>query len=100
MAVIEAYAAGRPAIVSDIGGLREIVQQDKTGLKVLPGDQVALADALFSILTDGALADRLGKGSRAEYLGKYTPEHHYQKLMDVYRLAIDHRQSMGSAAAD
>lgn len=100
MAVIEAYACGRPAIVSDLGGLREIVLHEKTGLKVSVGDTIALTDALRRVLTDDALADRTGREARAEYLNKYTPEHHYQKLMNIYRFAMNQSHAVQSAAAD
>jgi len=45
-ALLEAAAAGRPAIVTDVPGCGDFVVDDKTGFVVAPGDVVALADAI------------------------------------------------------
>jgi glycosyltransferase involved in cell wall biosynthesis len=84
----EAYACGRPVIVSDIGALAELVP-DHSGLRVPPGQSEALAYALEQVLTDNGLIDRLAASARAEYLLKYTPDRNYSALMKVYRLAME-----------
>jgi glycosyltransferase involved in cell wall biosynthesis len=89
MTVVEAFAYGRPVVVSDIGGMREIVLQGKNGLKTPAGNQAALAEALRAVLTDHALADRMGEGAKAQYLARHTPEHNYAVLTAIYRFAID-----------
>jgi glycosyltransferase involved in cell wall biosynthesis len=50
----EAAAAGRPAIVSAVGGMREVVSDGETGLHVPAGDPRALATAVGALLDDGA----------------------------------------------
>ena len=70
--VIEAFAAGRPAIVSDFGAPGDIVEQGTTGLTFPRGDTQRLGEALRAVLTDGALADQMGRRARAEYEAKYT----------------------------
>lgn len=47
---LEAFAAGCPVIVSDAGGLAEVVQHELNGLVVPAGDAVALANALLASL--------------------------------------------------
>ncbi|MDE3177531.1 MAG: glycosyltransferase, partial [Pseudomonadota bacterium] len=51
---IEAMAYGRPALVSAIGGLTEVVADGETGWHVPPGDADALAERLAAILADPA----------------------------------------------
>jgi glycosyltransferase involved in cell wall biosynthesis len=46
LALLEAYAAGRPVIGSRIAGIPELVREDETGLLYPAGDVAALADAL------------------------------------------------------
>jgi len=83
-AIAEAYACGRPVIVSDIGALSEIVHQGSTGLKVEPGNAAQLSASLTEILSDDALADRMGGNARSEYLACYTPGRNFQMLMEAY----------------
>jgi glycosyltransferase involved in cell wall biosynthesis len=53
---------GRPVVASDVGDLPAAVRHDVTGLLVPPERPAALADALAAVLSDPALADRLGAG--------------------------------------
>jgi len=89
--LVEAMACGRPALVSDIGALAEIVEHGRTGLRFHPGDTQGIAETLNVILADGALADRLGVNARAEYLAKYTPERNFEQLMRIYHFALTRR---------
>jgi glycosyltransferase involved in cell wall biosynthesis len=84
-AVVEAYASGRPVIVSDIGALGEIAGHRRTGLKFEAGNTAQLSACLAEILSDGALADRLGAGARSEYLSCYTPARNFELLMQIYK---------------
>ena len=51
LAALEALAAGRPLVSSAVGGTREIVEQDRHGMLVPPGDAAALATALDAALS-------------------------------------------------
>ncbi|GAC1405356.1 MAG: glycosyltransferase family 4 protein [Chloroflexota bacterium] len=62
--VLEAMAAGRPVIASNIGGLTDIVVPEETGLLVPPGDSIALQRAIERLLADPALRERLGQMGR------------------------------------
>src|SRR5207253_4105308 len=48
----DAYAHGRPVVVTDVGALGDTVREDGTGLVVPPGDPVALGRAIASLLAD------------------------------------------------
>jgi glycosyltransferase involved in cell wall biosynthesis len=62
--VIEAMAAGKPVIASKIGGLKDIVEDGKTGYLVTPGDPVELSKAITRLLQDDALRAQLGEAGR------------------------------------
>ena len=49
---LEAMASGTPVVVSDVGGLAEIVVDGETGLKVNPLNEANLASALIRVLSD------------------------------------------------
>jgi glycosyltransferase involved in cell wall biosynthesis len=55
---------GRPLVVTELGGLPELVS-DGSGLVVPPEDPERLAEAILSLLTDRALAERLGAAGAA-----------------------------------
>jgi spore coat protein SA len=66
LVVLEAMARGACVIASRTGGLPELVDDQRTGLLVPPGDVDALARAMEQVATDPALARRLGCAAREE----------------------------------
>jgi glycosyltransferase involved in cell wall biosynthesis len=58
--LLEAMSYGVPVIASDIGGITDIVENEKSGLLVPPADPEQLARALERLARDPALAKRLG----------------------------------------
>jgi glycosyltransferase involved in cell wall biosynthesis len=64
--LLEAALAGCALIGTDVGGIRDIVHPDRTGILVPPNDPDALADALRTLLRDPEKAQRLGAEAQAE----------------------------------
>jgi len=82
MALLEAMMAGVPAVVTDVGGVPELVAD--TALVVPPGDPDALADALRRLLESPDLAADLGARARARALASFTAERNARSLIDLY----------------
>jgi glycosyltransferase involved in cell wall biosynthesis len=61
---VEAMSRGTPMIVSAVGGLQEVVQNELSGLIVPPGDRPALTSALERLIADESLIARLGTEAR------------------------------------
>lgn len=61
---LEAWYYGRPVVGARAGGIPEVVADGERGLLVPFGDVEALAEALERLLSDGALAERLGQAGR------------------------------------
>ena len=59
--VIEAQAAGKPVVSTDVGGVRDIVTDGVSGFVVPPGDMDALADRLKALAADPDLRARFGR---------------------------------------
>jgi glycosyltransferase involved in cell wall biosynthesis len=71
VAVLEASACARPVVVSDAGGLPEVVVDGETGLVVPGGGEAALAGALERLAGDAALRRRLGEAGRRHVQRRY-----------------------------
>lgn len=84
LVAVEALAAGRPAIASDVGGLAEIVEHERTGLLVPPRDSAALASAFLRVAEDPALAARLGHAG-PEAARRYARGPGIDRVLGVYR---------------
>jgi glycosyltransferase involved in cell wall biosynthesis len=86
--VVEAFACGRPAIVTSIGGQSEIVRDGETGFQVPPADVAGLASVIEAAYSDDQQIGRMGRQARREFLSRYTPEHSYRALMKIYEFAL------------
>lgn len=64
LALLEAMAAGKAVVATNVGGNPEVVLDRQTGLLVPSEDAPALADAILLLLRDPALAERLGESGR------------------------------------
>lgn len=61
---LEAMATGRPLIVADAVGCREVVRNGENGFLVPPKDPGAIAEAMEQLINDPGLAERMGESSR------------------------------------
>jgi glycosyltransferase involved in cell wall biosynthesis len=98
IAAIEGQACGRAVVVSDLGGLREVVR-DGTGLRVPPGDPGALADALTRVLEDDDLARRLGEAAVANVREHHSHEAGARRFIEVFRSILRPRRGAATDPA-
>jgi glycosyltransferase involved in cell wall biosynthesis len=85
MVALEAAERGRPAIVSEVGGLPEIVADGETGMVVPPDDEAALAAAIVELARDPARAGALGAAARQRAVSSFSPEASVDGIERVYR---------------
>ncbi len=78
--VYEAMACGKPVIATRVGGVPEILEQDKEGLLVEPRDEAALAGAILRLAGDSALRARLGASARRKIETSFS----MQSMIDQY----------------
>jgi glycosyltransferase involved in cell wall biosynthesis len=86
---LEAMAARRPVVASQVGGLIETVQDGFTGLLVPPGDPVALRGALLKLLTDEEMRKRMGAAGRLRVEQHYTTHRMVERTLAVYRQMLE-----------
>ena len=84
---MEAQLCGTPVVASESGGLPDVVQHERTGLLVPPGDANSLAAALARVLGDPALAESLASAGRAEALARFAPSAVAAKYLTLYEEA-------------
>jgi glycosyltransferase involved in cell wall biosynthesis len=89
--ILEALALARPVVATDVGGTRELISDERTGLLVPAGDPGCCAEAILRILDSPALARRLGETGRKEILEEFTPESAARGILRVYREVIEGR---------
>ena len=90
LAIHEAFQAGVPVVVSDLGGMRDLVTDGAGGLRFEAGDDASLVRVLRRLVTEEGLADRIG---RAAPLVKTTSE-------NAAEMELRYRQVIGLARAD
>jgi len=87
-ALLEAMAAGRPAVVTDVGGNREVLRDGDTGWIVPAQSPAALADALAAVLGDPAEARRRGERARADTHERHSIDAMVRRHEAFYRAAV------------
>lgn len=83
--LIEAAAAGRPIVTTDMPGCRDIVRHDENGLLVAPRDIEGLAAAIRRVAADPALRRRYGKRGREMACADFGLSGVIDQTMAVYR---------------
>jgi glycosyltransferase involved in cell wall biosynthesis len=82
--VVEAFCRGRGVVGSRVGGIPDIVDEGATGLLVPPEEVDALAEALVRVLSDRALAERLGGAAHgAVQAWLATPQEYARRIRDL-----------------
>jgi len=90
--LLEAMAAGLPIVATAVGGVPEMVENNKTALLVPAGDPQAMADAVARVLGDEQLARRLTTNASALVTTRFSPETYMRSLAEIYREVISRRR--------
>lgn len=87
--LLEYMAAGVPAVATDVGGNRELVDHGLTGILVPPGDDEAIAQGIIELLEDEPWRRRIGEAARQVVRDRYDwsvkikeIECYYQSLLE------------------
>jgi glycosyltransferase involved in cell wall biosynthesis len=91
LTAVEALRAGRPVIASRVGGLPEIVRDEKNGLLVSAGQPDQLAHAIVRLISNQELLRQMAQNARAEIQGRFDGEQMVKAFLDIYRSASGFR---------
>lgn len=87
-ALLEAMALGRPVVVTGNPGIEEYVEDGVSGLLVPPGDDLALREAISSLLKDPDAAAAMGRAGRLRVERSFTTQHMADDLAGMLRTAV------------
>lgn len=82
--LMEAMAQEIPVISTRITGIPELIEHEKTGLLVTPGNSGELAEAIVRILRNKAFGRELGMGARKAVLREFNQSENYQYLHRLF----------------
>jgi glycosyltransferase involved in cell wall biosynthesis len=91
LSLIEAQVAGKPAIVSNAGGLPEMVENGKTGLISEVGDVETLYHHLNLLLSNDQYRKDLGANAREWGMTHWSMDLMVERMLEVYQYAISER---------
>ena len=101
LVLLEACAAGRPIVTTDVPGCREAVADGENGLLVPVHAPERLAAALAALLEQPELRERMGRAGRERALAHFSSELVVERTLTTYRSLLGdvRRQSLSSSFA-
>ena len=85
---LEAMLAGVPTVVSDVGGLNEIIEHGIDGMKSYAGNPNSIADSILALLFDHQLANNVVKNAKKKVKEEYSWNKIAQETYFTYQKAI------------
>ena len=83
--IIEAMACGLPVVASDLAGISELVEHERSGLLVPPGDAVALAEAIDRLLSDADLREQVRANALERVRAEFSVAETAGRMVELMR---------------
>jgi len=84
ISLLEAMAARKPVVAADVGGVPEVVDDGVTGLLYPAGNIGALAEALLTLLNDGARREAMGEAGRERVTDRFSRQAMLRETAALY----------------
>jgi glycosyltransferase involved in cell wall biosynthesis len=88
MSIIQAMSCGKPVVSTRVGGIPEIIKEEKSGILVPPGDAESLACAIIRLAKQKTLRQKMGVYNRKLCLAKYDWDVIVGRFEEIYENAI------------
>ena len=82
---LEAMACETPVVATRVGGIKEVVVDEETGLLVPPSEPAKLAHAITRIVEDPTTGTTMGKAGRRHVLRQFTWDRIAARTLELYR---------------
>jgi len=91
VSLIEAAAAGKPVVATNVGGVSEVVRDGNTGLLVPPNDPVAVATSIENLLADPEGARRMGDEGATWVRERFSEDRLADDITALYRELLERK---------
>lgn len=89
VAAVEAMACEVPVIVSNVGGLREVVIDNETGFVIPKKDYKAIAEKIKKLIDNNELRKKMGKRGRKKVIDLYNWNNNVENMIEIYNKIIE-----------
>jgi glycosyltransferase involved in cell wall biosynthesis len=87
LCIVEAFSAGLPCVVSDLGSMKEIVSHGETGLHFQTGNAGDLAAQVHWVAAHPEEREQMGQAARRCFMDRFSPDNNYRILLKIYDAA-------------
>jgi glycosyltransferase involved in cell wall biosynthesis len=84
MAILEAFALGKPVVASEVGGIPELIEHGRHGFLFQPGNAYELANHINYLLANTERTWEMGKAARRRVEMQFDPGRHCKRVLNVY----------------
>lgn len=88
--LLEAMAAGLPIVTTNVGESMHVIDHERNGLIVEPGNAPVLAEALARLINDATERNQMGDRARVHFEEKFTVQRMVRNYESVYEIATAH----------
>jgi len=92
VSALEASACGKPVVASNVGGLKEVVDNGETGFLVEKQNSEAIAEALQILINNNALRNLLGENGRNKVISEFNQKDCVQNMISIYKNTVNVRE--------
>jgi glycosyltransferase involved in cell wall biosynthesis len=89
IALLEAMAAGKACVASDIGGISDIMKEPSCGMLVAVGDTMAIAESVMTIFNNKTLRQTMGGNARRLVSEKFSLDAMIDNVIQLYKEVLD-----------
>jgi glycosyltransferase involved in cell wall biosynthesis len=84
-AILEAMACGKAVIATQVGGIKDVLEDGKNGITVNVNDENMLTEKILELLDNTKRRSDLGKNARELIINRFTLEKELEANLDIYR---------------
>jgi len=88
IAILLGMSAGLPIVISDVGGVRETIKHNRTGILIAENDEAGFADQVNHLIEDRDFAQRLGESARSFVSNEYSINTAVTHVKDTYKQVL------------
>jgi glycosyltransferase involved in cell wall biosynthesis len=90
--LLQAMAAGVPVVATKVGGVPEVVINEKTGLLIEPGDHKALAKCIIKILNNRDFSLKIAESAKDHIMKEHSVTHMIDKIETLYKNLLNQKK--------